>query len=36
VVAPTAATNFGWHLIAGVLIAFLAVALGARGRLRAS
>ena len=36
VVAPTTSTNFGWHLVAGVLIAFLAVALGARGRLRAN
>ena len=36
VVAPTAATNFGWHLIAGVLIAFLAVAIGSLGRLRAN
>ena len=36
VVAPTAATNFGWHLIAGVLIAFVAVAIGSLGRLRAN
>ena len=36
VVAPTAATYVGWHLLAGALIAFLAVALGARGRLRVS
>jgi len=31
-VAPTAGTNFGWHLVAGVIIALVASALAAVGR----
>ncbi|GDX32747.1 membrane protein [Actinomycetes bacterium] len=34
VAAPTASTNVGWHLVAGVVLAFIAVAMGASGRLR--
>lgn len=34
VVAPTAGTQVGWNLVVGVLLAFVAVAIAARGRPR--
>ena len=34
VVAPTATTTIGWNLVAGVLLAFVAVAASSLGRLR--
>lgn len=34
IVAPTAGTQVGWNLIVGVLMAFVAVAIAARGRPR--